>query len=229
MGNAEYMGSPPETTNQEKPRMPWTPAPAAPMCPACQVRVYPAEAVMAADRKPFHKKCVKCRTCGKGLTPATLNEHQTQLYCNPCYENIFIAHDYVCGKYGGIVTPEDLLRAEEEERKMKERKERAKKERRCPGCDMRSYPIDSVQLGDIFFHKACLKCTECKRGADADTPMMLGPKDNSASVFGNDDEDLEPYCKFCFAKKYNISALNIQEMVCTLVEEQAAQENMASL
>ena len=73
-------------------------------------------------RKPFHKKCVKCRTCGKGLTPATLNEHETQLYCNvgivysfaktyyfdfqPCYENIFIAHDYVCGKYGGIVTPE---------------------------------------------------------------------------------------------------------------------------
>ena len=33
-------------------------------------------------RKPFHKKCVKCRTCGKGLTPATLNEHETQLYCN---------------------------------------------------------------------------------------------------------------------------------------------------
>ena len=85
------------------------------------------------DRKPFHKKCVKCRTCGKALTPATLNEHETQLYCNvsmviiifsisshfvkliqkfddffvqPCYENIFIAHDYVCGKYGGIVTPE---------------------------------------------------------------------------------------------------------------------------
>ena len=33
-------------------------------------------------RKPFHKKCVKCRTCCKSLTPATLNEHQTQLYCN---------------------------------------------------------------------------------------------------------------------------------------------------
>merc|ERR1712032_390792 len=200
------MGSPPETSNQEKPRMPWTPAPAAPMCPACQVRVYPAEAVMASDRKPFHKKCVKCRTCGKGLTPATLNEHETHLYCNPCYENIFIAHDYVCGKYGGIVTPEDLLRAKEEERKKKERKERAKKERRCPGCDMRAYPIDSIQLGDIFFHK-----------------------DNPDSVFGGDDEDLEPYCKFCFAKKYNISALNIQEMVCTLVEEQAEQETMASL
>ena len=62
---------------------------------------------------------------------------------------------------------------------------------------------DSAQLINILFHKeenyqfkrsvammiislthcddddpcqACLKCTECKRGADADTPMMLGPK-----------------------------------------------------
>merc|ERR1712012_905958 len=219
------MGSSVATSSTKKLRMPWSAPPSAPMCPACKVRVYPAEAVMAADRKPFHKKCVKCVACGKGLTPATLNEHETQLYCNFCYENIFIAHDYVCDKYGGIVTPEDLLRAEEEERKRKERKERAKKERRCPVCDMRAYPVDSVQLGDIFFHKACLKCTECQRPADADTPMMLGPKDKSDSVFTGDDEDLEPYCKFCFAKKYNISALNIQEMVCTLVEEQVGRHH----
>ena len=32
-------------------------------------------------RKPYHKKCVKCKSCSKALTPATLNEHQTQLYC----------------------------------------------------------------------------------------------------------------------------------------------------
>ena len=33
------------------------------------------------------------------------NKH-IDFYFQPCYENIFIAHDYVCGKYGGIVTPE---------------------------------------------------------------------------------------------------------------------------
>ena len=27
-------------------------------------------------------------------------------FFQPCYENIFIGHDYVCGNYGGIVTPE---------------------------------------------------------------------------------------------------------------------------
>merc|ERR1712223_160524 len=76
------MGSSVATSSTKKLRMPWSAPPSAPMCPACKVRVYPAEAVMAADRKPFHKKCVKCVACGKGLTPATLNEHETQLYCN---------------------------------------------------------------------------------------------------------------------------------------------------
>ena len=28
-------------------------------------------------------------------------------------------------------------------------------------------------------------------------------QDNANSVFGNDEEDLEPYCKFCFAKKWD--------------------------
>ena len=43
-------------------RMGWTP-PSAPLCPACSMAVYPAEAVMAVDRTPFHKQCVKCRMC----------------------------------------------------------------------------------------------------------------------------------------------------------------------
>jgi len=46
--------------------------------------------------------------------------------------------------------------------------------------------------------------------------MMLGPKDQD-NVFG--DADLEPYCKFCFAKRYKVSALNIAETVTTLVDQ----------
>ena len=37
--------------------------------------------MMTMHRRPYHKKCVKCVRCNKPLTPATLNEHQTQLYC----------------------------------------------------------------------------------------------------------------------------------------------------
>ena len=42
-----------------------------------------------------------------------------------------------------------------------------------------------------------------------------GPK-NVDNVFG--DEELIPFCKFCFAKKFKISALNIAETVTTVPE-----------
>merc|ERR1712107_132879 len=87
---------------------------------------------------------------------------------------------------------------------------------RCPCCEMKAYPEDSVTLGDFHYHKACLKCAECGRGPDNDTPMMLGPKDQD-NVFG--EADLEPYCKFCFAKRYKVSALNIAETVTTLLDQ----------
>ena len=45
--------------------------------------------------------------------------------------------DYSLGSYGGIVTPEDIKRREEEERKRLEKAERAKAERRCPTCEMK--------------------------------------------------------------------------------------------
>lgn len=127
---------------------------------------------MAVDRTPFHKQCVKCKQCGKGLNSATLNEHGKQLYCKPCYENVFVnavSFDLLLwnrpwiknlfqtphsGSYGGIVTPEDLLKREEEEKKRLAKLERQKHERRCPKCDMKAFPEDSVKLSDTFFHKA---------------------------------------------------------------------------
>jgi len=193
--------------------MGWTAPPAAPKCPACSISVYPAESFMAVDRTPFHKQCVKCKQCGKGLNSATLNEHGKQLYCKPCYENVFVNATPHSGSYGGIVTPEDLLKREEEEKKRLAKLERQKHERRCPKCDMKAFPEDSVKLSDTFFHKACLKCSECDRSPDNETPMMLGPK-NADNVFG--DEELIPFCKFCFAKKFKISALNIAETVTTV-------------
>ena len=78
---------------------------------------------------------------------------------------------------------------------------------------MKAYPADSVKLVELFYHKTCLKCTECNRSPDDNTPMMLGPRDQE-NVFG--DEDLIPFCKFCFAKKFKMSALNIAETVTTI-------------
>ena len=117
--------------------MPWTAPPAAPRCPSCKTSVFPAEATMAGDRRPFHKQCVKCVKCRKALSPSNLNDHQNQLFCNNCYGEVFMNQDYSLGSYGGIVTPEDIKRREEEERKRLEKVERAKAERRCPTCEMK--------------------------------------------------------------------------------------------
>ena len=85
-----------------------------------------------------------------------------------------ILQGYHIAQYGGIVTPEDIKRREEEERKRLEKLERQKNERRCPGCDMKAFPEDSVQLSELFYHKSCLTCSECNRSPDDNTPMMLG-------------------------------------------------------
>merc|ERR1712126_223501 len=138
----------------------------------------------------------RCFKCKKTLTAATINEHQNQEFC--------------IGEYGGIVTQEDIRKKEEEEKRRLERAERAKRERRCPTCDMKAYPDDSVKVSDVHFHKVCLKCSECARTPDEHTPMMMGPK-NQDNFFGQ--ENLQPFCKFCFAKKFKVSAINIAETV----------------
>ena len=43
----------------------------------------------------------------------------------------------------------------------------------------------------------------------------MGPKDQE-NVFGQDD--LLPFCKFCFAKKFKVSAIDIAEMVAIAPE-----------
>lgn len=65
---------------------------------------------MAADRKPYHKSCVKCTQCRISLNPRTLNEHDEQLFCNVCYEKIFNPADFTVDYYNGIITPEDIER-----------------------------------------------------------------------------------------------------------------------
>ena len=67
--------------------MPWN-APTSPLCPSCSRPVFPAEAFMAADRRPFHKHCVKCSNCSKKLVPATINQNKDKLFCNLCYANL---------------------------------------------------------------------------------------------------------------------------------------------
>ena len=65
---------------------------------------------MAADRTPYHRWCVKCFNCRVSLNPRTLNEHNEQLFCNCCYQNIFNPQEFSMYGYNGNITEEDRLR-----------------------------------------------------------------------------------------------------------------------
>ena len=63
---------------------------------------------------------------------------------------------------------------------------------------------------DLYYHPGCIKCSLCFKGAEENTPMIMAARDVD-DVFAQ--EILEPYCKFCYAKKYKTSAIKIAEMV----------------
>ena len=59
---------------------------------------------MAADRKPYHRGCVKCVSCRISLNPRTLNEHNEQLFCNNCYAANFVPQEFSMYGYNGNIT-----------------------------------------------------------------------------------------------------------------------------
>merc|ERR1711944_356210 len=119
------------------------------------------------------------------------------LYCNLCYAKIFNPAEFTVDNYGGIVTPEDI-------------------ERRCPVCEMKIYAEGSIIISEVPFHRQCVKCIECMRVFDG-PEMALGPPGDPCP---------KPYCKFCFAKVFGLSALNISEMVAIAPEQQILSQGL---
>eukprot|EP01119_Soliformovum_irregulare_P010926 TRINITY_DN2693_c0_g1_i1.p1 TRINITY_DN2693_c0_g1~~TRINITY_DN2693_c0_g1_i1.p1 ORF type:complete len:204 (-),score=57.01 TRINITY_DN2693_c0_g1_i1:55-666(-) len=62
---------------------------AAAKCNSCGKSVYAMEQVIAVG-KPWHKACLKCKTCGKILRDGNWNDTGGQVYCNHCYEKNFV-------------------------------------------------------------------------------------------------------------------------------------------
>ena len=102
------------------------------------------------------------------------------------------------GPAEGMETLEEKKRREEEERLARERAEKAKRDRLCPECSKKvthhesvfcdrkycdmfvlfqTFDNDSEMLApDLYYHRGCIKCKECGRGPDSDTPMMMAPR-----------------------------------------------------
>ena len=55
--------------------------------------LFSQEGYMVADRKPMHKRCLKCDRCHKVLTPANLNTmvEEAKIFCQTCYNDAVMA------------------------------------------------------------------------------------------------------------------------------------------
>lgn len=84
-------------TAETKPAAESKPAPAskpraqfggAPQCAKCGTSVYAAEKVLAAGGT-YHKACLRCVDCGRGLDSSSVNDREGEVYCKPCYAKAF--------------------------------------------------------------------------------------------------------------------------------------------
>lgn len=187
--------------------MPWG---AAPKCPGCDHTVYPMEQVIAADRKPFHAKCITCQMqgCRNDLTARGLHKYEGFNICGSCHDQMFRNRTY--GAADGETLEQKKAR-EEAERLAAAAREKAKAERRCPECNNKTFGEDSEMLApDLYYHRGCIKCSLCDRTPGEDVPIVMAARE-SDDVFA--PEILDPYCKFCYAKKFKTSAIKIAEIV----------------
>ncbi|KAI8873378.1 hypothetical protein GQ42DRAFT_142255 [Ramicandelaber brevisporus] len=58
------------------------------ICPRCQKVVYHAEKVSSCGRT-WHKHCLKCTDCNKGMTPGNVTDRNGDPYCARCYQKNF--------------------------------------------------------------------------------------------------------------------------------------------
>eukprot|EP00727_Mastigamoeba_balamuthi_P011841 m51a1_g728 putative cysteine and glycine-rich protein 1 (158) ;mRNA; r:469059-469691 len=58
-------------------------------CPRCGKAVYFAERAMGPHGSEWHKTCLRCKTCGKGLDSTTCAEHDGEVYCKACHARSF--------------------------------------------------------------------------------------------------------------------------------------------
>eukprot|EP00026_Physarum_polycephalum_P023965 Phypoly_transcript_29756.p2 GENE.Phypoly_transcript_29756~~Phypoly_transcript_29756.p2 ORF type:complete len:131 (+),score=19.18 Phypoly_transcript_29756:22-393(+) len=74
----------------------------APKCPSCGKSVFFAERATGPGGD-WHKTCLVCKTCKKGLDSTTLAEHGTDVYCKACHSKSFGPKGFGFGGGGAIM------------------------------------------------------------------------------------------------------------------------------
>ena len=58
------------------------------VCPRCGKKAYLAERVLAVGAS-WHKACMTCQNCHKGLESTTITDREGEIYCKACYGKLF--------------------------------------------------------------------------------------------------------------------------------------------
>jgi len=168
-----------------------------PLCPRCGKAVYFAEERIALGKK-FHKSCFKCSACNKLMDSTNCTEHDEQLFCKTCYGRKFGPAGYGFGMGAGVLSTDkendstavsDFKRASITSIPGGRPKPSTNFSGapRCPTCDEPVYFAEEKIALNKKWHKACFKCTNCKKTLD------------STNVTEHQDK---PYCKSCYSKSY---------------------------
>ena len=74
----------------------------APPCPRCAKSVYAAERVLGPGGD-WHRACLRCAACARGLAAGTWSEHKGEAYCGPCHEKAYGPKGVRGGAGGGMM------------------------------------------------------------------------------------------------------------------------------
>ncbi|KAK3103841.1 hypothetical protein FSP39_022365 [Pinctada imbricata] len=173
-------------------------------CPRCGKAVYFAEEARALGKK-FHKLCLKCANCNKGLDSTTCTDHEDEIYCRTCHGKLFgpKGYGFAAGASGlsmdtgrpnevsrenvstfALAQAAPLLENGGGEGKKKPTFGGADV---CPRCGKQVYFAEKVMGGGNIYHKACFKCTACNKSLDSTTMTQ-----SEGDVF----------CKACYGKYF---------------------------
>jgi hypothetical protein len=75
---------------------------AADRCPRCSKAVYAAEKVLGPGGD-WHRACLRCAVCARGLAAAAWSEHKGDAFCKACHEKEFGPKGVRGGAGGGMM------------------------------------------------------------------------------------------------------------------------------
>uniref|UniRef100_K1R5L1 Muscle LIM protein Mlp84B n=1 Tax=Magallana gigas TaxID=29159 RepID=K1R5L1_MAGGI len=170
-------------------------------CPRCGKQVYFAEEVRALGKK-YHKLCLRCASCNKGLDSTNCTDHHDNVYCKNCHGKLFgpKGYGFASGASGLSMdtgNPNEVTKQNVSSYAVAQAAPLLEQDNRRPGnygssdmcgrCGKAVFFAEKVMGGGGIYHKACFNCTACGKKLDSTTVTQA-------------EGDI--FCKSCYGKHF---------------------------